>query len=61
MNTPVLDNFGTDMTRAAEEGKTGSCSWPGEGNRATGTNIEPPQEEQPYFDWRTGSRQICHC
>ena len=41
--------------------KTRSCSWPGEGNRATGTNIEPSQEKQPNFDWRTGSRQICHC
>ncbi len=27
-DTPVLDNFGTDMTKAAEEGKTGSgCGW----------------------------------
>ncbi len=25
-DTPVLDNFGTDMTRAAEEGKLDPCS-----------------------------------
>jgi len=43
--TPVLDNFGIDLTKAAEEGRLDPVVGQGKGNRATGTDIIAKKKE----------------
>ena len=60
-DTPVLDNFGTDMTRAAEEGKLDPVVGRVKEIERLAQILSRRKKNNPIFDWRTGSRQICHC
>ena len=50
--TPVLDNFGRDLTRAAEDGKLDPIIGREKRDRACITNTEQAQKKQSYPYWR---------
>ena len=57
--TPVLDNFGRDLTKMAEEGQLGSDCRSSKRNRAGFTDSVTTQEKQPHSYWRARRRQEC--
>ncbi len=60
-DTPVLDNFGIDLTKAAEEGSARSYCREGKGNRKTGSDIVKEKEEQSGAHRRTRCWKVCNC
>ena len=49
------------MTKAAEEGKLDPVVGRVKEIERLAQILSRRKKKQPYFDWRTGSRQICHC
>lgn len=49
-NTPVLDNFGTDLTRAAQEGILDPVVGREKEIERVSPNPKPTEKEQPYIN-----------
>ena len=58
--TPVLDNFGRDLTAMAEEGKLDPVVGREKEIQRVSQILSRRKEKQSFTHWRTWSRQISH-